>query len=85
MSVYALVLVRKIGGTENPEGVRLRPGSRGAMRGREGSRRIFHCGRLPRGEFIQCCATISLGEYDGEHGRFVVFQTEERSIRLGLG
>jgi hypothetical protein len=31
--------VRKIGGTENPKGARLRPGSRGAMRGREGSRR----------------------------------------------
>ena len=39
MPVYELVSVRKIGGTENPKGARLRPGSRGAMRGREGSRR----------------------------------------------
>ena len=39
MPVYELVSVRKIGGTENPKGARLRPGSRGAMRGTEGSRR----------------------------------------------
>ena len=39
MPVDELVLERKIGGTENPEGARLRPGSRGAMRVEEGGRR----------------------------------------------
>jgi hypothetical protein len=38
MPVQELALGRKIGGTENPKGARLRPGSRGAMREKEGSR-----------------------------------------------
>jgi len=79
MLVYELVLARKIGGTENPKGARLRPGSRGAMRGREGSRRRLvadACQGIQR----QSRFLVVPAKLEGNGSRVAM-----RSVRLGAG